>query len=123
MQKNIERMKLSAIIEKYKLKSIDPIRKHEAIRFYCTKSFFTYILGPDKNASPVSKLTMAKEKHITNLAGLTIIAAIKKKHISRKNEAIPNAIPAFKYDLSFGKKLKTDNQPCGSGSYLPSTNP
>ena len=87
------------------------IRKMEAYKFFCRKSFFTYMRGPLMKAIPIIILSIAKVKHITNLAGTTTSEGSKKKHISRKKAATANEIVELMIDLSFPRKLKTASQP------------
>jgi hypothetical protein len=64
---------------------------------------------------------MANVKHIANLAGKTAISGAKNTHMKIKKAATPKEIiPPIQF-LSFGKKLKMERHPYGSGSCLPST--
>ncbi len=67
------------------------------------------------------KLTIAKVKHITNLAGIIMISGAINTHRKIKNAAIPNAMSAPIKCLLLGRKLKIDSHPCGSGSGRPIT--
>lgn len=64
----------------------------EAYKFLAKNSFFTYILGPERSAIAASRLSIAKVKHITNLAGISIISGAINTHRKIKNAAIPKAI-------------------------------
>ena len=64
---------------------------------------------------------MENVKHMTNFAGIKTMEGNKKIHISKKKAAIEKEITAYKYDLSFPRKLKIESHPCGSGSGRPST--
>jgi len=58
-------------------------------------NFFTYILGPFRNASPVSTLNMQKVKSITNLAGASTIVNRVAVHSRSKRPATENEMAAL----------------------------
>ena len=61
------------MIEKYKLRSIDPVRTHDANIFFFSVSFLAYVAGPFINASAIISSTTAIVNNDVNVCGFNII--------------------------------------------------